>query len=346
MPAIAFAQQFFIGKQFLIQYYSLLYITLLVLSSLKLDQQHNMTNADETTPPEENVDAAASSSDDDDDLGLEGVLERNPDASSSSDESCSSSSEDEKSSDKKRKHEPQGAQTRKKKSKLSTVNVEFTFHDMQGNSVDFFHSLKALLHNSSTVYQQHSSNLTDLMIENVSVGTLISTADDTEGNCYGFASVLNVSTYQESPGIQFLKTICLDKCSADRADELKVVLSGTTKRPAGFLLHGRMVNLPLEITLALHQQLVQDMDWAVEHAGTSFDFGVLVRIAPCQREGAAVVYKFFDDEIMAGRAEYSFQVDAPKSFSKEDKQLLQIIVMTKDGHRAAVKDIEQLVGGT
>ena len=252
---------------------------------------------------------------------------------------------------------PSSRQLTKKKRKTlksnepETIQVEFIFCDMDEK---YFHGLKALLHNSGTIYHTHSSALADLMIENISVGTVITTPDDDkEGNdatIWGFASVLNVTTYQESPGIQFLKETCLKDCPADRRTELQVVLSGQTKRPAGFLLHGRMINLPLEIVYELQQQLVLDMDWAVEHAEggeeerKSLDFGAFIRLAPCQAEGGSVVYRFFDDEIFAGRAEFVYTVDAPKSYSKEVKQLLNIMVMTKTGHREAMRDLAKLVG--
>jgi hypothetical protein len=48
--------------------------------------------------------------------------------------------------------------------------------------------------------------------------------------------------------------------------ELETVFLGKTKRPTGFFLQGQMVNMPLEIVEIMHQQLVLDMDWAVEHA--------------------------------------------------------------------------------
>ena len=90
---------------------------------------------------------------------------------------------------------------------------------------------------------------------NVAVGTVISTeADKDEGNIYGFASVLNVTTFQEQGCIQELKKLCLDKCPPAHKADLETVLSGKTKRPAGFYLQSRMVNLPLEIVEVLHQQ--------------------------------------------------------------------------------------------
>jgi hypothetical protein len=132
---------------------------------------------------------------------------------------------------------------------------------------------------------------------------------------------------------------------------METVLSGKTKRPAGFLMHGRMVNLPLEIVEVLHQQLVLDMDWAVENAEggeeerKSLDFGAFVRIAPAMPgDHGSVEYKYFDDEIFATNAEFVYQIDAPKNFGSETKQLCCVIVMTKTGHRAAMKELRKLIG--
>jgi hypothetical protein len=135
---------------------------------------------------------------------------------------------------------------------------------------------------------------------------------------------LNIATYQEHECIVALKKLCLDKCPEDRKKELETVLSGKTKRPAGFFLHGRMVNMPLEIVHVLHQQLVQDMDWVVKNAEggqderKSLDFGAFVRIAPTYRLAQSEAYKFFDDEIFASHAEFTYEIELPKPFGAED----------------------------
>ena len=314
--------------------------------------------------------SGSSGESDDEDLVLEGALVRNPDvaSSSSSDEDDGEDDEDDdvdekpdakhvgekrKADNKKKKKASKNSVKRngkKSKTEVDSIQVEFTFCDMDEV---YFHGLKSLLHSSSTVYQPHSSQLSDHMIENVAVGTVVSTTqeDQKEGNAFGFASVLNVSTYQKSEAIQYLKNICLKHCPADRKKELEVVLSGKTQRPAGFLLHGRMVNLPLEIVLVLHQQLVLDMDWAVENAEggeaerKSLDFGVFVRLAPCQKEGGSVIYKYFDDEILCGRADFHYEVEAPKAYSKEVKEMVSIMILTKAGHRAALEDLSKMVTG-
>lgn len=331
--------------------------------------QHRMKDEEVNQEAEVGNDAESTSSEEsseDDDLVLEGVVTRNPEVPSSEDEnsdeeeneedenSNEEENEDEKDtklrSKEKRKesaHEQMGKKKRKKNAdEIDDLQVEFVFCDMDEK---FFHGVKSLLNNSSTVYQAHASTLVDLMIKNVQVGTVVSTEGDEEGNVFGFASVLNVTTYQDSPAIQHLKDSCLNNCPDDHKKELEVVLSGKTKRPAGFLIQGRMVNLPLEIVDVLHEQLVLDMDWAVTNADPedrkSFDFGAFVLLAPCQKEKGSMVYRYFDDEIFADRAEFVFTLDAPKSYSKEEKQYINVIVLTKTGHRDAMDDLKKMIHG-
>jgi len=321
----------------------------------------------------ESDDDSSDDDDDDDDLVLEGVIVRNPDVSDSDD---TSSEEEEEEDDeqqdtkpppsKKNKSEggadkalgkpskngdskPKRAKKRKnKEAGPEIVQVEFTFCDMNEK---FFHGLKTLLTAASPIFMPHSSALADLMIENASVGTVVSTEGDDEGTVFGFASVLNVKTHQEQPSIQGLKKACLDQCPEAHKKELQVVLSGQTKRPAGFYLHGRMVNMPLEIVQVLHEQLVLDMDWAVKNADggeemrKSLDFGAFVVLAPIYKASGVSYHKLFDDEIFANHAEFTYEMELPKSNGMEETPYCTVAVMTKTGHRDAMKSIVEMVGG-
>ena len=321
--------------------------------------------------PEIEEDSSSCSSEEDDDLVLEGVLRRNQDVlSSDDDDDEEEEEEDEENGDeisepkaKKQKvriasHDAstksQKEKTNQKSNEPETIEVEFNFCDMDEK---YFHGMKTHLL-SEPVYAQHSSSLSDLMIENVSVGTVIS-CDDGQDNVFGFASVLRVMADEdgkEADSIKAMKDMCLSHCPKQHKKELNIVFSGKTKRPAGFLIHCRMVNLPLEITLVLHQQLVLDMDWAVNHAEggeeerKSLDFGAFVLLAPCTRSDSnhGLIYKKFDDEIFSTHAEFVYTFDAPKRLADQDKpekQLVSVIVLTKTGHRAALKDMEKMVGG-
>lgn len=319
------------------------------------------------------------SSSDDDSLVLEGTLVRNPDASDSDDdeddESLSSEEESEKGAKSHGSNEakaaPKNGKNNKKKkdrkmdNEPEVINVEFQFCDMEEA---FFHGMKTLLHRR-TVHAPHSSQLADLIVENSAVGTVLTTEyeppDATDKsqlggggsenpNVFGLASVVNVTTNGDSPCIQELKRICLKHCPPEHKVEMETVLSGKTNRPAGFFFQERMVNVPLEICEVLHKQLVLDMDWAAKNAGgteaerKALDFGAFIRVAPCLRgDGTdrSTIYKYFDDEVFAGRAEFVYTFDAPVSKDEEQESLCCVIVMTKTGHRAAMKDLSKMISG-
>ena len=229
------------------------------------------------------------------------------------------------------------------------IQVEFTFHDFDER---FFHGVKNLLHASSTLYQPHSSALADLMIDNISVGTVCSTEGDAaDGTVCGFASILNVKEYGKNACLQAMKKYCLDHCPAAHRSELTTVWSGDTKRPAGLYLQARMVNMPLEIVYVLQHQLVQDMDYAVEHAQDEDDqkavnFGAFVRLAPASMDGPCVVYKHFDDEVLATNAEFVYAAPAPPSCGSEETSVARVMVLTRTGHTTAMTELQQLTSST
>lgn len=314
-----------------------------------------------------------SESSSDDSLVLEGELIRNPDADESDDDSVSSEEdsvghEPSNKKVKQQKTDSNAPKSKKKKTKRSnepeTIQVEFQFCDMDER---FFHGLKTLLHRNG-IHAPHSSQLADLIIENISVGTVLSTdynpndkdskpsasssTPSDEPNVFGFASVINLTTHNSNPCITSLKKLCLQHCPSQHKPELETVLSGKTKRPAGFFFHERMVNVPLEITEVLHQQLVLDMDWAVEnaHGGEeerkSLDFGAFVRMAPCYNSNGSVIYKYFDDEVFANEAEFVFTFEMPKLYEADEEDgVCSVIVLTKTGHRAAMKELGKMIGG-
>ena len=124
-----------------------------------------------------------------------------------------------------------------------------------------------------------------------------------------------------------------------------------------------MVNVPLEIVEVLHQQLVLDMDHAVESADDeverkSLDFGAFVRLAPCNKTDAGggggrggskdVVYKYFDDEVFASNAEFVYNFEVPRLYQddEEEKMWCSVIVLTKTGHRAAMVDLKRMIHGS
>ena len=111
------------------------------------------------------------------------------------------------------------------------------------------------------------------------------------------------------------------------------------------------------------------MDYAIQTADDkverkSLDFGAFVRMAPCYKTndsnngggggGGSIVYKYFDDEIFATNSEFSYSFKVPKQFKseeagddeeEEDNMWCSVIVMTKTGHRSAMKELKKMIHG-
>ena len=344
----------------------------------EVEEPESEDNEEQQPPPPQHQDDSSdddvSSEEEGEDLILEGVLVRNPDVESSSDDDDDDESESEEEVEQpvkkkskiaptKKKAKPVPVKENKKKKKKGDaaagpeiIDVDFTFNDMDKR---YFHGIKNFLL-AQPVYAGHSSAVSDVMIENISVGTVVSVADG-EDNVFGFASVLNVTAYNSNDAIQKLKAMWLSSCPKEHKREMETVLSGKTKRPAGIFIHGRMVNLPLEITFILHEQLVKDMDWAVDNAEggeeerKSLNFGAFVLLAPCSRDNNthSIMYKHFDDEIFAGCAEFVYTISSsdlkkgggPKSGDDDNDDLVNVIVMTKTGHRQAMKELKKMIHG-
>jgi hypothetical protein len=335
--------------------------------------------------------APSSESSDDDSLVLEGVLVRNPEVDSSSDDSDSDDDDDKKlaavpptpgTSVAKRPaagaphakgQQPKKARKAKKpKDEMDDlVHVDLVFCDM---AEVYWHGLKALLSNGTSLYQAHSSLLADQMIAHERVGTLIATPDDPDHSVYGFGSLLHwahFGTAQSAFHKVCAQTVYhpnvgmkLPDEEATREGVVELLASDKAASTVVFLLMGRMVNLPLEIVLALHQQVWLDVEWAQQQQQPSqddkkkkkqkdatpaplpFRNPTVLRVAPCTRQGQDWVYRYFEDELLAGQARGSYVVEGPTNFSREDKVYLRVLQLDLPGYQQAIGDLERLVGGT
>ena len=332
---------------------------------------------------------SVSSESDDDELLLEGELVRNPDVSSSSsdeddddsvvddDDAKPAAQTNNNTTSPKRKSPPAAAATatkkrQKKKSKKKDddiTNVEFIFCDTQEK---YWHGCKALLMNSSTVYQRHASVWSDWLSQQV-VGTVVSTpqASD-EDSVFGFASLVAVhstpsaketspdTTTQRTDAMKFLQQYAMSDCPAEFDEDMKRLFH---LKSLYLFLHGRMINLPLEIVLVLHEQLWLDWEYAHEDDSGDKKRGKkkqksaarttpviqgnqprILRMAPCTKSDGGIMYRYYDDELLAGRAIVSYTVKAPKSYSQEEALFLQVLVLSVENYKQAIDDFKVLVG--
>ena len=326
-----------------------------------------------------NPDVSSSSDDDDSDDNDDeddkekSVKDAKQSAQSSKRPAAAASKSQQQPPPKKAKKTKKPKQPRRKtdEPEIDTTHVDFIFCDMAEH---YFHGCKALLSNGASLYQAHSSALADAMVEYDMVGTVIGQPDDPEHTVYGFGSLVHWVHLPATAQTGFTKVSCHQNvvtgtnqqttakaaakaCQARLQSSLTACQTKTTPAVA-VLLTGRMINLPVEIVLSLHQQVWLDIQWAqTEKTKQSYkNITTVLRLAPCTRDdnnnndsssssSSSYVYRYFEDELLAEQAKKgsSYFVTAPKSFSREDQVYLHVLELDLEGYQRGIQALERLV---
>ncbi|XP_067101412.1 protein BCCIP homolog [Osmerus mordax] len=147
------------------------------------------------------------------------------------------------------------------------VIVDFEAHTISDND---FNGVKKLLQQLFLKAHVNTSEMTDILIQQNHVGSVIRQAEvpedsDNEGDLdevFGFISMLNLT---ERKGVQCVEDVkelvlaqCEKSCPHSMTEQLEKVLNDTSK-PVGLLLSERFINVPPQIALPLHKQLQEEM---------------------------------------------------------------------------------------
>lgn len=272
-------------------------------------------------------DLSEESSSDEDDLALDGELVRSDEPAA---KRARTASEDQQENDSDDEDVP-----------ASGLNVDFVFCDMEER---FFHGISQFLNFTNAIVR--NSLVSDAMIAST-VGTVISTAADQEdeeskGNVYAYASIMVPNAAEDTSPASACATL-IQYCQSHApktvdTDTMKLYLQHSQSH--GILSHARMMNMPLELVPVLHQQLLLDLDYAIQHHDEQEDTIIdvrnlkhLVRLAPCTKEKGELVYKFFDDETLADAADASFMLPNLN---------MRVILMTLKAYRKAVVELQNM----
>lgn len=175
------------------------------------------------------------------------------------------------------------------------VSVEFEFYDPDASH---FLSLKSLLNGYLDGLSFGSSELCDLVIDQVEVGTMIGVAEEDENiekkqqknennqktikekvkqrDVLGFATVLEVGKLGKSTvGTDILQFI-REKSEKfnDKHSKLEEILGG--KYRVGLFLNERIVNLSPQLIPILHGQVLEDIKWAEQEGLGAFKFDFII----------------------------------------------------------------------
>ena len=170
-----------------------------------------------------------------------------------------------------------------------TLSVDFGFFDPKASD---FHGVRALLLNSSSLQSLGKSwdvsGLADLMCEQVEVGSVAKVIGEgkeepADDDVLGFMSAINLHTHRSARFAQELRASLIKRCADSKTrDELTGYLAHAN---TGLIVSERLVNLPAALVPSLVDSLLQDIDWASQHAEgaaacEAFRFSQLLLVAP------------------------------------------------------------------
>ncbi|KAM9773925.1 protein BCCIP homolog [Syngnathus typhle] len=149
------------------------------------------------------------------------------------------------------------------------VTVDFEAHAVSHND---FNGIKKLLQQLFLKAHVNTSEMTDIIIQQNHVGSVIKQAevpedsdDDDPDEVFGFITMLNLTEQKGVQCVEQVKELILDQCEKSMgrgaAEQLEQILDDTAK-PVGLLLSERFVNVPPQIALPLHKQLQKEISEA------------------------------------------------------------------------------------
>ncbi|CAI9161646.1 unnamed protein product [Rangifer tarandus platyrhynchus] len=147
------------------------------------------------------------------------------------------------------------------------VNIEFEAYSISDNDYD---EIKKLLQQLFLKAPVNTAELTDLLIQQNHIGSVIKQTDVSEDSdddvdedeIFGFISLLNLTERKGTPCAEQIKELilrlCEKNCEKSTVEQLDRLFNDTA-RPVGFLRSERFINVPPQIVLPMHQQLQKEL---------------------------------------------------------------------------------------
>ncbi|KAK6622251.1 hypothetical protein RUM44_002058 [Polyplax serrata] len=215
--------------------------------------------------------------------------------------------------------------------------------DFEGrNPIDSdFHGIKQLLSQLFLKAHLNLSELTNIIINQNYVGSVIKQSERDDGNesddeedydanqVFGITTVINLTDKQKLECVQQLRTLLLELCIEHGSDEVvgfvRSLLSNDNK-PLGLLLNERFVNIPAQIAVPMLKSLGTEIRRATEKK-MAFDFSYFVLICKLyktdlkskkkntkknKKPTEEIVWSNPEEEIIDQEAEVSFEFSVEK----------------------------------
>ncbi|TNN73848.1 Protein BCCIP [Liparis tanakae] len=149
------------------------------------------------------------------------------------------------------------------------VMVDFEAHAISNND---YNGVKKLLQQLFLKAHVNISEMTDLIIQQNHIGSVIKQAevpedsdDEDPDEVFGFITLLNLTERKDVQCVEELKELIVDQCekcsTPSMTEELEQIFNDADK-PVGLLLTERFINVPPQIALPLHKQLLEELEEA------------------------------------------------------------------------------------
>lgn len=239
--------------------------------------------------------------------------------------------------------------------KEETIQVAFDFSDP---SSLHYSSLKQFMSMYLPLDCFPATEMADLIIEQVSVGTMIGVENEKE--VYGFITALNITHYQNKISMSMITDYLKQHCPQEHRDELNTML---TSKKTALILNERMVNLPYQLVPPLHEALHQDINWAISNGDTEtrhqFDIDTFIFISTIRYETGKKAggqkrgkcdpigsYHNFEDEFLKEVSEFHYKIDKPHCASELVTGIRRehvVMVVKKEAHLACIQQFGGMV---
>ncbi|KDO31433.1 hypothetical protein SPRG_04048 [Saprolegnia parasitica CBS 223.65] len=241
------------------------------------------------------------------------------------------------------------------------VEVDFVFTDpCEAN----FHSVKQHLIQFLPASKLDASNLANIIVGQVTVGTIV--CNEGETDAFGLITALSLKRYEAEPSIQQLMSLVISKCPDATKPRLDQILSTSN---VGLVISRRMINLPYQLVPHMHDALQKDIDWAIENEATpelknsyKFDYflmlaGVQVekqaKKAPAGKKAKAAAYTDpaiktydnFEDEFLEQEADvaFSFPVENVLKEGAGIQTEVSVFLIKRQKHNASLASISEML---
>ena len=109
------------------------------------------------------------------------------------------------------------------------------------------------------------TNLASIVVNQKSIGTMITQSEDVDAEVLAFATIINLTVAHDEPSIKAIHNFVVDTCNKHMAVEDKEkMINILSHNKVGLLLNERVINFPYEGIPNLHDMLKKDYQWTLE----------------------------------------------------------------------------------